>query len=55
MEYKIMMPSKPKIVSEEENKGVYEIEGCYAGNRPPSPARLPKGCDAAKLKTVQVR
>ncbi len=26
-----MMPSKPKIVSEEGNKGTYEIEGCYAG------------------------
>jgi DNA-directed RNA polymerase subunit alpha len=31
MDYKIMMPSRPKIVSEEGNKGVYEIEGCYAG------------------------
>ncbi len=27
----IMLPSKPKIVSEEENKGVYEIDGFYPG------------------------
>jgi len=31
MDYKIMMPSKPKIISEEGNKGTYEIDGCYAG------------------------
>lgn len=33
----------------------YVIPGCYAGNRPPNPERLPKGCDAAKLKTTPVR
>ena len=31
MEYKIIPPSKPKIISEEGNKGIYEIEGCYSG------------------------
>ncbi|MBI4691882.1 MAG: DNA-directed RNA polymerase subunit alpha [Candidatus Terrybacteria bacterium] len=31
MDYKIAMPSKPRIVLEEENKGVYEIDGLYAG------------------------
>ena len=31
MEYTIALPSKPKIVSEENHKGVYEIEGLYAG------------------------
>ena len=27
----IVLPSKPKVVSEEENKGVYEIDGFYPG------------------------
>lgn len=31
MEYSIILPSKPKIVTEEEFKGVYEIEGLYPG------------------------
>jgi len=31
MDYKIAMPSKPKVVFEEGNKGVYEISGLYAG------------------------
>ncbi len=30
-EYKIVMPSKPRVVKEEENKGVYEIDGLYPG------------------------
>lgn len=30
-EYKILMPSKPRIVSEEGNKGVFEIDGLYPG------------------------
>ncbi|MEK7569679.1 MAG: DNA-directed RNA polymerase subunit alpha [Patescibacteria group bacterium] len=30
-EYKIILPSKPRIVSEEGNKGVYEIDGLYPG------------------------
>lgn len=31
MDYKIAIPTKPRIVLEEENKGVYEIDGLYAG------------------------
>lgn len=31
MEYKIALPSKPRIVSEDGNKGVYEIDGLYSG------------------------
>lgn len=31
MNYTIIMPSKPKVVFEEKNKGVYEIDGLYAG------------------------
>lgn len=27
----IMMPSKPRVIFEEKNKGVYEIDGLYAG------------------------
>src|SRR6185436_2367093 len=30
-EYKIILPSKPRIVLEEGNKGVYEIDGLYPG------------------------
>lgn len=30
-EYKIIMPSKPRIVQEEGNKGVFEIDGLYPG------------------------
>ena len=30
-EYKIIMPSKPKAVLEEGNKGVFEIDGLYPG------------------------
>jgi DNA-directed RNA polymerase subunit alpha len=31
MNYNIIMPSKPRVVSEDGNKGVYEIDGLYAG------------------------
>jgi len=31
MDYKIALPSKPRVVSEEGNKGVYEIDELYAG------------------------
>ncbi len=30
-EYKIILPSKPRIVEEKENKGVFEIDGLYPG------------------------
>ena len=30
-EYKIIMPSKPRVVVEEGNKGVFEIDGLYPG------------------------
>jgi len=30
-EYKIIMPSKPRVVSEEDNKGIFEIDGLYPG------------------------
>ncbi len=31
MDYNISLPSKPKIISEKGNGGVYEIDGLYAG------------------------
>ncbi len=31
MEYSITLPSKPRIVSEEEHSGTYEIDGLYPG------------------------
>ncbi|MCF7835846.1 MAG: DNA-directed RNA polymerase subunit alpha [Candidatus Marinimicrobia bacterium] len=31
MNHEIILPSKPRIVSEDGNKGVYEIDGLYAG------------------------
>jgi DNA-directed RNA polymerase subunit alpha len=31
MDYKIDLPSKPRIVSEEGSRGIYEIDGLYAG------------------------
>lgn len=31
MEYSITLPSKPRVISEEEHSGVYEIDGLYPG------------------------
>src|SRR5438045_9210790 len=31
MEYSITLPSKPRVVSEEAQEGVYEIDGLYPG------------------------
>src|SRR3989344_290344 len=31
-EFKIIMPSKPRVVLEEGNKGVFEIDGLYPGH-----------------------
>src|SRR5579872_1441371 len=31
MEYSIALPSKPRVVSEEEHAGTYEIDGLYPG------------------------
>ena len=32
-------------------KSIYVIPNCYAGDKPPSSASLPKGCDVKKLQT----
>ena len=47
-------PEAPRVASLHPDT-FYVIEGCYAGNRPPNPLRLPKGCDASKLRTVAIR
>jgi len=31
IDYNILLPSKPKVVTEDEKKGVYEIDGLYPG------------------------
>ena len=31
MEYQVTLPSKPRVVSEEANQGVYEIDSLYPG------------------------
>ena len=31
---------------------LYMIAGCYAGNRPPVPANLPKGCDVKNVRAI---
>jgi hypothetical protein len=32
---------------------MYMIAGCYAGNRPPVAANLPKGCDVTKVRVIR--
>jgi len=32
---------------------MYTIAGCYAGNRPPVAANLPKGCDVASVRVIR--
>ena len=32
---------------------MYMIAGCYAGNRPPLAANLPKGCDVTKVRVIR--
>jgi hypothetical protein len=44
----------PKVASLHPDT-FYVIPGCYAGNHPPRPARLPKGCDPAKLQEIPIR
>jgi len=31
LEHNVVLPSKPKIIKEEGTKGIYEIDGLYAG------------------------
>ncbi len=45
----------PRVVASRGPDTFYVIPGCYAGNRPPDPQRLPKGCEIAKLRTTPIR
>jgi hypothetical protein len=47
--------SRPVSITSRGPDTFYVIAGCYAGNQQPDPQRLPKGCDAAKLRTTPVR
>jgi len=45
----------PVVVASRGPDTYYVIPGCYAGNRPPNPQRLPRGCDAKNVKTTPIR
>ncbi len=50
------IPSGAGFAARSINPGsstIYVISGCYLGNRPPSEASLPRGCDVAKAKTIK--
>lgn len=50
-----LVPEPPKETAVHGPDTFYLIPGCYAGNRPPNPGRLPKGCDVSKLRSMPVR
>ena len=39
-----IVPGKPKTI--------YVIPGCYAGDKPPRPEWLPRGCDRSRMRVV---
>ena len=50
------IPAGAGLTNASINRGsstFYVISGCYLGNRPPSQASLPPGCDIAKAKTIK--
>jgi hypothetical protein len=49
------VPEPPRMAALHGPDTFYVIPGCYMGNRPPIAARLPKGCDPAKLRTTPIR
>jgi hypothetical protein len=49
------LPEPPRVAVSHGPDTFYVIPGCYAGNRPPDPERLPKGCDKSRLRTTPVR
>ena len=49
------VPERPPIAVAHGPDTFYVIPGCYAGNRPPIPERLPKGCDITRVRTVPIR
>ena len=51
----VPVPEPPRIAAAHGPDMFYVIPGCYAGNRPPNPARLPKGCDVARMRVTPIR
>jgi hypothetical protein len=49
------VPEPPKMAALHGPDTFYVIPGCYMGNQPPNPGRLPKGCDPARLRTTPIR
>jgi hypothetical protein len=49
------VPEPPRVAASHGPDTFYVIPGCYAGNRPPNPERLPKGCDVSRMRTTPVR
>ena len=43
---------KPVAVAPAAPKTFYVIPSCYAGDRPPEPSALPRGCDIARLRKI---
>ena len=39
-----IVPGKPKTI--------YVIPGCYAGDKPPRPEWLPRGCDRSRMRVI---
>jgi hypothetical protein len=46
---------KPVAPAPGTPKTFYVIPNCYAGDRPPLPSALPRGCDVAHLRTIPPR
>lgn len=49
------VPETPRVAVVHAPDTFYVIAGCYAGNRPPDPARLPKGCELGRLRILPIR
>ena len=48
-------PAAPPAAVPGDPRTFYVIPGCYAGDRPPRPERLPAGCDAASMRVIPPR
>jgi hypothetical protein len=49
------VPEPQRIAALHGPDTFYVIPGCYAGNLPPNPGRLPRGCDLTRLRTTPIR
>jgi hypothetical protein len=48
----VPLPPVTRVGPPPAPKTFYVIPGCYAGDTRPNPARLPRGCSAAKLRAI---